>query len=257
MTRWWQEAFAGEAGAAYASFAHRQDPGHRPAVLVIDVVRSFVGSPGLDLDAAIAEWPTACGPAAHRALPAIAAVLAAARAAGVPVAHLRPSGPAARHLGPTVKNELVGEFVNGRPGAVDFVTESAPREDELVIAKPRASAFFDTPLATCLRALGVDDLIVMGTTTSGCVRASVVDAFSHGFRPFVVEQAVFDRSRLSAAVSLYEMDAKYADVVQLDDVLERLARTAGGKAAAGRAAGESAAALSFTGKNDPIGGSDK
>ncbi|MEQ4306059.1 isochorismatase family protein [Plantactinospora sp. B6F1] len=223
MTRWWQEPFAGEAGVAYASFAHRQAPGQRPAVIVIDVVRSFVGSPGLDLARAIEEWPTACGPAAHEALPAIAALLRAARTAGVPIVHLRPSGPAALLLGPTVKNELVGEFVNGRPGAVDFVPESTPRDGELVVAKPRASAFFDTPVATYLHALGVDDLIVAGTTTSGCVRASVVDGFSHGFRPFVVEQAVFDRSRLSAAVSLYEMDAKYADVVQLDDVLERLA----------------------------------
>jgi len=221
--RWWQEVFAGEAGTAYASFAHRQEPGERPAVVVIDVVRSFVGSPGLDLQAAIAQWPTACGPAAYEALPAVAALLDAARTAGVPIVHLRPAGPAARLLGPTVKNELAGEFVNGCPGAVDFVPESAPREGELVVAKPRASAFFDTPVATYLHALGVDDLIVAGTTTSGCVRASVVDAFSHGFKPFVVEQAVFDRSRLSAAVSLYEMDAKYADVVQLDDALKRLA----------------------------------
>lgn len=223
MTRWWQEPFAGEAGVAYASFAHRQEPGERPAVMVIDVVRSFVGSPGLDLAAAIEEWPTACGPAAQAALPAIAALLGAARAAGVPIVHLRPAGPAARLLGPTVKNELVGEFVNGRPGAVDFVPEAAPRDGELVVAKPRASAFFNTAVATYLHALGVDDLIIAGTTTSGCVRASVVDAFSHGFRPYVVEQAVFDRSRLSAAVSLYEMDAKYADVVQLDDALKRLA----------------------------------
>ncbi|BCB90111.1 N-carbamoylsarcosine amidase [Phytohabitans suffuscus] len=220
--RWWQDVFAGEAGTAYASFAHRQEPGTTPAVLVIDVVRSFVGSPGLDLAAAVAEWPTACGPAAYEALPALARLLAAARGAGVPVVHLRPAGPAARFLGPTVKNELVGEFVNGRPGAVDFVPESTPRDGELVVAKSRASAFFNTPVATYLHALGVDDLFVAGTTTSGCVRASVVDAFSHGFKPFVVEQAVFDRSRLSAAVSLYEMDAKYADVVQLDDAVKRL-----------------------------------
>lgn len=222
MTRWWQEVFAGEAGTAYASFAHRQEPGQRPAVLVIDVVRSFVGSPGLDLDAAIAEWPTACGPAGFAALPAIARLLDTARSAGVPVVHLRPAGPAARFLGPTVKNELVGEFVNGRPGAVDFLPESTPRDDELVVAKPRASAFFDTPVATYLRSLGVDEVVVAGTTTSGCVRASIVDAFSHGFRTFVVEEAVFDRSRLSAAVSLFEMDAKYADVVLLDDAVKRL-----------------------------------
>jgi len=223
MTRWWQDVFAGEAGVAYASFAHRQEPGQRPALLVIDVVRSFVGPSGKDLAAAIAEWPTACGPAAFEALPAIARVLDAARAAGIPVVHTRPAGPAARFLGPTVKNELVGDFVNGRPGAVDFVPEAAPLPDELVVAKPRASAFFDTPVATYLRSIGVDEVIIAGATTSGCVRASVVDAFSHGFRTFVVEEAVFDRSRLSAGVSLFELNAKYADVVRLDDVVQRLA----------------------------------
>ena len=218
-TRWWEELFLGADGRAYGSFRKPQVRGARPAVVVIDVVTSFVGPAGLDLDAARAEWPTACGPAAYEALPAVAALLSAGRSAAVPVVHFRPSGPAGRFLGPTVKGELDGDYVNGRPGAVDFAPEAAPRDGELVIAKPRASAFFNTPAATYLHSLGVDSLLVAGTTTSGCVRASVVDAFSHGFRPFVVEQAVFDRSRLSAAVSLYEMDAKYADVIQLEDAV--------------------------------------
>jgi maleamate amidohydrolase len=226
VTRWWQEVFAGSVGTAYASFAQRQETGQRPALLVIDVVRSFVGSPGLDLEAAIAEWPTACGPVAHDALPAIVQLLDASRAAGVPIVHLRPAGPAARILGPAVKNELGGEFVTSRPGAVDFPPQSRPHKGELVVAKSRASAFFDTPVVTYLRTRGVDEVIIVGATTSGCVRASVVDAFSHGFRTFVVEQAVFDRSRLSAAVSLFEMNAKYADVLQLDEAVNRLQRLA-------------------------------
>jgi nicotinamidase-related amidase len=217
--RWWEELFLGADGRAYGSFRKPQERGRRPAVVVIDVVTSFIGAPGQDLDATLAEWPSACGPAAHEALPAVAALLAAARSGGVPVVHFRPSGPAGLLLGATVKGELDGEYLNGRPGAVDFATEAAPREGELVVAKPRASAFFNTPAATYLHSLGVDSVIVAGCTTSGCVRASVVDAFSHGFRPFVVEQAVFDRSRLSAAVSLYEMDAKYADVIQLQDAV--------------------------------------
>jgi maleamate amidohydrolase len=221
-TRWWEEVFQGAEGRAYSSFRRPQPRGRRPAVIVIDVVTSFIGSPGLDLEGALAEWPSACGPVAHEALPAIAELLAAARAGGAPVVHFRPSGPAGRLLGPTVKGELDGDYLNGRPGAVDFAPQAAPDEGELVVAKPRASAFFDTPAATYLRSLGVDSLLVAGCTTSGCVRASVVDAFSHGFGTFVVEQAVFDRSRLSAAVSLYEMDAKYADVLQLEDTVEWL-----------------------------------
>jgi maleamate amidohydrolase len=216
--RWWEELFAGLDGVAYRSFHHRQQQGTRPALLVIDVVESFVGPREASLEEAIEAWPTACGPFAQEALPRIAGLLSAARAAGIPVVHTAPAGPRARWLGPTVKGELEDDFVTGRPGAIDFAPEVAPAENELVVNKPRASAFFDTSVATYLHAQGIDSLIVAGATTSGCVRASVVDAFSHGFDVFLVEEAVFDRSRLSAAVSLYEMDAKYADVVTLTDV---------------------------------------
>jgi nicotinamidase-related amidase len=234
--RWWQRLFEGEDAVGYRSLRHRQPPGERPALLVIDVVGCFVGPPGVDLAAAVRQWPTACGPAAHRALPAIARLLDRARRGGVPVVHTRPLGPPARLLGPAVKGELAGEFVGGRPGAVDFDPAARPDADELVLAKPRASAFFDTPLATYLRARRVDSLVVAGCTTSGCVRATVVDGFSHGFATFVVEQAVFDRSRLSAGVSLYEMDAKYADVLQIDTAVRWLATVGGGDGA--RAGGD-------------------
>ncbi len=133
---------------------------------------------------------------------------------------MRPGAGAARHLGETVKGEFAGEHVNGRPGAVDFVAEAAPRPGELVLEKPKASAFFDTPLGTHLRAAGIDSVVVAGATISGCVRATAVDAFSWGFRTFVVEDAVFDRSRLSAGVGLYELDSRYADVVDLGQVRE-------------------------------------
>lgn len=225
-TRWWAEVFQDADAFAYRnqlqSFHQRQARGGRPALLVIDVVTSFIGRAGQDFSAVLAEWPLACGPAAHAALPAVAELLAAARAATVPVVHFRPSGPASRFLGPTVKGECDGGSINARPGAVDFAAEAEPRDDELVIAKPRASAFFDTPAATYLHSLGVDSVLIAGCTTSGCVRASVVDSFSHGFPTFVVEQAVFDRSRLSAAVSLYEMDAKYADVIDIEDAVQWL-----------------------------------
>jgi nicotinamidase-related amidase len=195
----------------------RQDRDVRAALLVIDVVASFVGPPGATLEEAVAQWPTACGPAAHAALPHIAGLLAAARAAGAPIVHCRPAAETAPFTGDTVKGELGPDWVNGRPGAVAFHPAVAPRAGELVLPKPKASAFFDTPLATTLRRLRADAVVVAGCSTSGCVRASVVDAFSHGFATFVVEEAVFDRSQLSAAASLWDMDARYADVVGADE----------------------------------------
>lgn len=223
--RWWQARFRGEEGLAYSSMHRTQGRGQRPAVVMVDVVRSFVGEPGRSLPEAIAEWPPACGPAAYESLPHVARLLAAARAArsggGVPVVHLRPRVEDARFFGDTVKGELV-ELVNARPGAVEFVAEAAPLDGELVVPKPKASGFFDTPLGTYLRRIGVDSVLIAGTTTSGCVRATVVDAFSWGFPTFVVEDATFDRSELSAAVSLYEMNAKYGDVITCDDAVKWL-----------------------------------
>lgn len=223
--RWWEARFRGEDAVAYGSMHRSQARGGRPAVVMVDVVRSFVGEPGRSLEEAIAEWPPACGPAAFESLPHIARLLDAARGArggeGVPIVHLRPAVETAPFFGDTVKGELV-ELVNARPGAVEFVPESAPAPGELVLPKPKASGFFDTPLGSYLRRIGVDTVIVGGATTSGCVRATVVDAFSWGFATFVVEEATFDRSALSAAVSLYEMNAKYADVVTCDDAVKWL-----------------------------------
>jgi maleamate amidohydrolase len=96
------------------------------------------------------------------------------------------------------------------------VAEIAPLETEYVVEKAKASAFFGTPLSSYLQRNGIDTLLVCGTSTSGCVRASVTEAFSHGYRVFVVEECVFDRSALSHAVNLFEMNAKYASVIPYD-----------------------------------------
>jgi maleamate amidohydrolase len=220
--RWWQERFRGEEEVGYRWMHQTQTRGSRPALVLVDIVRSFVGEPGRSLEEAVAEWPPACGPAAFAALPYVAQLLTAARraraGAGIPIVHLRPRAEDALFFGDTVKGELV-DFVNSRPGAVEFLPESQPQEGELVLPKPKASGFFDTPLGTYLRRIGADSVIIAGTTTSGCVRATVVDSFSWGFPTFIVEEATFDRSALSAAVSLYEMNAKYADVITSEDAL--------------------------------------
>ena len=96
------------------------------------------------------------------------------------------------------------------------------QEGELVLAKEKPSAFFGTPLASHLVALGADSLIVCGTTTSGCVRSTVVDAFSYNYRVTVVEDATFDRSATVHDVNLFDMDQKYADVRNSADVLASL-----------------------------------
>ena len=95
----------------------------------------------------------------------------------------------------------------------------APQPRELVIRKHKPSAFFGTPLASFLVQLGVDSLLLAGTTTSGCVRATAVDAFSQNYRVAVVEEGCFDRGQASHALSLFDLHAKYADVVSLAETL--------------------------------------
>src|SRR5690606_38481245 len=99
----------------------------------------------------------------------------------------------------------------------DFPPGLAPREGEPVVTKQYPSAFFGTGLADELHARGIDTVLIAGLTTSGCVRASAVDAMQHGFVPVVVREAVGDRSAQAHAANLYDLELKYADVVSLAD----------------------------------------
>lgn len=102
---------------------------------------------------------------------------------------------------------------------VEIDPRLAPLPDEPVLNKLFASAFFGTALASFLAANGCDSLIVTGASTSGCVRATVVDALQHGYRPVVPREAVGDRNPAAHEASLYDIDAKYGDVVPVDEVL--------------------------------------
>ena len=102
--------------------------------------------------------------------------------------------------------------------AYEIFPAFAPEDGDPVIRKERASAFAGTPLAAVLTELDVNGLLVCGESTSGCVRASVVDAFSAGYHVTIVEECVFDRSELSHKVNLFDMHHKYADVMTLDEV---------------------------------------
>ena len=161
-------------------------------------------------------------------MPHIQTLIDAVRRAGLPVIYTTAQPGAERFYGGVVKMRAGRTSVMSRPGAVDIPDEIAPRDGELVLRKPKASAFFATPLLAHLQQLGVDSLIFSGATTSGCVRASVVDGFSWGYPTFVVEETVFDRSPLSHDISLFEMNVKYSDVLNLQETLAWLQRCANG-----------------------------
>jgi maleamate amidohydrolase len=104
-------------------------------------------------------------------------------------------------------------------GGNDIIDEIAPQPQDIVIRKLKPSAFSSTPLNAFLTQLGADSLIVTGTSTSGCVRASVIDAFSENYRVTLAEEGCFDRSEASHAINLCDMNAKYANVVPTDEVI--------------------------------------
>ena len=192
--------FPAEELAIYATAGYGQTatPGQRPAVLIVDVTYAFTGDPdGSEV------YPMSCGASAWAAIERIRPLLATARTNNVPVIYSRNS--------PRVtKAEQGGWSAKVNRGedparAHDIVDELSPAAGDLVVTKSKPSAFFSTPLASWLVGLGVDTVIVAGGSTSGCLRATVVDAFSWNFNPFVVANATFDRSPTSHSTNLFEM----------------------------------------------------
>lgn len=207
-----------------AGYGARAGFGERPAVLIIDVSYGFTGEQDEPILESIKTWPNSCGQYAWRAIPHLQRLIEAAHRKGLPVIYTTGGfrddkwdvGSWAWKNGRT--EDWDGQQQN-RDGN-DIVDEIAPSPTDIVIYKIKPSAFHGTALKSFLTLLKADSLIVTGTTTSGCVRASVIDAFSENFRVTLMEEGCFDRSVASHAINLCDMNAKYADVVKTSEVLE-------------------------------------
>lgn len=190
-------------------FGGRQGAGTRPALVVIDLNHGFTDP----------ESPLHCDTDA--AVAATARLLEAAREGGAPVAFTTLEyDDAGRRVAAAflAKAPALAMLTPGsRWSRID--DRIAPREDEPVLLKLFASAFFGTPLQPMLTAAGCDTLVVAGASTSGCVRATVVDGMQHGMRVLVPRDAVADRARSAHEASLTDIDAKYGDVVSLDEAV--------------------------------------
>jgi nicotinamidase-related amidase len=209
---------------AASGYGARQGFGKRPAVLVIDVSYNFCGDRPEPILQSIERWCNSCGEAAWEGIAALKTLLPLARAQGLPVIYttgeFRKDGWDAGSW--KWKQSRVEQSLETPPSNLDgddIIPDIAPEPRDIVIKKLKPSAFHETPLVSLLTLLAADSLIVTGTTTSGCVRATVVDAFSRNYKVTVVEEACFDRSQASHALSLCDMHAKYADVVKLADAV--------------------------------------
>ncbi len=218
----WRDVIPAETLALYAHYKRDLFVGPSPALLAIDLYElAYQGGPKPVAEVA-QLYPSACGIHAWDAIAPTQRLFAAARRAGIPVfyttADTRPES-APRHLPATNRRNATFD-----PAGFVIRPEFAPEPGDVIIAKQRASAFYGTPLTAHLTRLGIRSLIVCGESTSGCVRASVVDAYSHGYHVALAEECCFDRSPLVHKVSLFDMHHKYADVLSTAAVCAALAR---------------------------------
>ncbi len=219
----WDSVIPEEERKAYeaAGFGKPSGLGQRPALLIIDVQYRTVGTTPLPFNESIKEFPTSCGQVGWDAVTNISRILKLFRANGWPVLFPHVAPKQSFDYGRLAEKvpALMGVAAKG----YEFVPEVAPVEGDILLPKRHPSAFFGTPLASYLVQNQVDTLVVTGCTTSGCVRGSVVDAFSYNFRVAVPHDAVYDRSQTSHLVNLFDMSAKYADVSSTGDLLDALA----------------------------------
>ncbi len=220
----WDGLLSGHDKEVYnkAGYARRVGFGEKPALVIIDATYSFAGDRPEPVLESIKRFPQSCGEVAWKAIHQISRLLPIAREGKIPViyADRKPS-----------QRSLLRKWDNLEYSTPDLyyaehghsiVQEIAPANDDVIIFKECPSIFFGTPLMSILSPLGIDTLLICGCTTSGCIRASVVDAASYGFRVAVIEECTFDRVEISHKLNLFEMDCKYADVVSVAEVKDYL-----------------------------------
>ncbi|WP_431300205.1 isochorismatase family protein [Tabrizicola sp. BL-A-41-H6] len=219
---------ADRAVMARGKWAQKAGVGERPALILIDCQYYMSGIRGANDNAE--KYPLACGEVAFAATDQMKRLLDAARAAGIPVIYTRfvvdpvndDVGMFHRKIGAGVGR---GEnlYFAGTHGA-EITDDLKPLPTEIVLDKKKKSAFFGTPLISLLIDRRVDTCIIVGGSTSNCVRATVVDSEQYNFFTVIPEEAVYDRLPLAHKVNLFDMNRSYGDVMPVDDVLAYLGR---------------------------------
>jgi maleamate amidohydrolase len=184
--------------------------GQKAALLMIDFMRGYT-----------TEGAPLFAPGVVSAVAESVELLASARRQGIPVVHtnIRYHPGHFADGGIWVKKApVMKDMVEGNPLAA-FCEEVIPQEDEVVISKQYASAFFGSSLASMLHAQGIDTVVLAGCSTSGCIRATAVDAVQHGFRTIVVRECVGDRHPAPHEANLFDIDSKYGDVVSKQEAI--------------------------------------
>jgi maleamate amidohydrolase len=210
----WRDVIDSETLEIYQSYQRKTYIGKRPALLLIDLYNLVYEGGARPIQEVVKNHPSSCGIFAWDAIAPIKELISMARSKKIPVIY---STRGTDQIEATFRQRNVI-----LDNSFEIKEEFRPEKEDIIIYKERASCFFGTPLIAYLTKMGVDSLIICGESTSGCVRASTVDAYSYGFHTVVVEECTFDRSLLSHKVNLFDLHHKYADVMKLDEVKEHL-----------------------------------
>ena len=214
----WKDIISSDVLRIYEPYRRDLYVGDRPALLAIDLYNSvYQGDPTKYPEELVDQYPSSCGKFAWDAVEPTKKLFVACRAVDLPIIYL---------TGSVRKNRVHStnrqSSYDGSNKMMDIHPAFEPKDGDLIIRKERASAFHSTPLVAHLTRLGVNSLIICGESTSGCVRASVVDAYSYGYHVTIAEECVFDRSTISHKVNLFDLHHKYADVMVLDEITAHL-----------------------------------
>jgi nicotinamidase-related amidase len=216
----WKDLIPADVLDIYAHYERDVFVGPAPALLAIDLYELSYQGGAKPVTELVKTFPSACGEHAFAAIEPTKRLFAAARAAGLPVFYstmdTRPDSL------PTKVTATKRRKIQTDPALYAIRSDFRPQAGDVVITKQRASVFYGTPIAAHLTQLGVRSLVICGESTSGCVRATAVDAYSHGFHVTLVEECCFDRSIISHKVNLFDMHHKYADVMHVDEVVKHL-----------------------------------
>ena len=212
----WRDIVPDEILKVYEAYHRDVFVGDRPALLAIDLYNLVYRGGAKEPHELTREFPSSCGRFAWEAIEPTKKLFAAARKAGIPV--LYTTAPTTSSVVATNRQAGLGS----RDEDYEIFEAFAPQDGDIMIVKERASAFYGTPILPELNRLEISSLIVCGESTSGCVRASAVDAYSAGYHVCIAEECVFDRSPLSHKVNLFDLHHKYADVLRVDDIVLHL-----------------------------------
>lgn len=209
--RIWDSLITDDIRAMYAHYGTQPRLGKKPALLLIDLYNLSYKGGNKPVRELLETNPSGCGEHAYRAIAPTQTLIQLFRERQLPVIYstrLWSAHSEGVHSTQRQRKALTED---------DYAIYEAfkPEPQDTIIYKPRASVFFETPMAATIQELGVDSLVIAGESTSGCVRATTVEAYSHGYPPILIEECVFDRNPVSHAINLFDMHHKYGHVMGL------------------------------------------